>query len=111
MHRINTFRQRLLHCAASPDLAAQRALTVRLLPEGRPESEDESLVHAALATGPLPLDVLIDRIAEQLVQVEIARGGWLTDVGVWGPATFRRDVTRLVGRLDGRMVHIERTPG
>lgn len=80
---------------------------MRLLPGYRPRGKLERRLAAALSDGPLPLDTLVDRVVERLVRAEAARGGWVSDVGIWGPQAFGQRVVRAIKGLDGSMLVVE----
>jgi hypothetical protein len=82
-------------------------LVVHLQPSRAPLNEVERCVYATLARGPQPLDTLVDCVAEQLLRTQIARGGWISDIGVWGTALWRSEALRVILALDGSMLLFE----
>lgn len=80
---------------------------VRLLPHYRPRDEIEQHLQAVLVNGPLPLRVVRDRVVERIMRDEIAHGGWVDDIGLWGWRLYRSDVDRTIRKLDGLMLTIE----
>ncbi len=80
---------------------------VRLLPGHQPRGEVERHLCAVLAKGPLPLDAVLDEVADRLLHVEVSRGGWAVDIGVLGSDMYRPRAARKVRALDGLMLRIE----
>jgi hypothetical protein len=105
--------------AMSREATEPRVPTVRLRESQPPvhaepvhdENEGERYLYAALADGPMPLAALIDQVAEQLQRDENARGGWISDIGIWGPATYRSQVADLIRSLDGSTLIVEPSVG
>jgi hypothetical protein len=85
----------------------QDALVVRLLPGWLPNDEVERHLYAALLVGPLPFRNLVDRVSERLFREEVAQGGWVAEIGVWGPGIYNTEVTRVVRMLEGSGLVIE----
>jgi hypothetical protein len=72
---------------------------VRLLdaPRRSPSHLAERRAVALLRrTGPLPLRILLDRVAHDLYCDELGRGGWAADIGCIGTSVFRVDAARVV---------------
>lgn len=70
---------------------------------GRAGDDYEALARRILRETPtIRFDVLIERVAEEALAEELHRGGWASDVALWGPALFRREATAAVRRMVGR---------
>jgi hypothetical protein len=84
---------------------------VRLLEQPRrpPDSVAERQVVAWLSReGPLPLARLVERVARELYDDELRRGGWASDIGIAGNALFRADAELTLQRASGVLWSIER---
>ena len=44
-------------------------------------------------------DAFERKLAERLLQAEIANWGWLLDLGFWGPAPYRKEAKRIASEL------------
>jgi hypothetical protein len=85
-----------------------RGATVAWAQAGRrPHGDVEDCLYAALARGPLPLDGLIDRLAERLFQID-SRHASESDIGFLGPSLYRAAAAELVWSLDGLTLRIDR---
>jgi hypothetical protein len=85
----------LLGTPAEPLPAIQRL--------GRAGDDYEAIARRILrATPTIRFDVLIEQVAEEALAEELHRGGWASDVALWGPALFRREATAAVRRMVGR---------
>ncbi len=72
-----------------------------------PANQIESWLAQELAgSGGRPLGQVVEAVAERWLRDEIGRGGWVTDVGIWGPSIMVRDVAQALRRLDGDFVLI-----
>ncbi len=80
---------------------------VRLLPGHQPSGEVEHHLCAVLARGPLPLDALVDEVADRLLRAEVNWGGWAADIGVLGPDAYRTQAASVVRALNGLMLCID----
>lgn len=89
------------------DVADKDVRHVRLLPNRSARDDLERQLHDLLASGPMPLGALVDRVVERIVRGEIARGGWANDVGVWGPSLYHAYVCDLVRSLDGSLLVVD----
>ena len=68
----------------------------------RPNRRYEDLVLSELKmTGPLSLDTLVERVAEDAMHVDRRAYGEI-DVAFWGPAFYRNEITQVVRRMVGR---------
>lgn len=90
-----------------PGDAARRGVVVRLLPGHQPRSKIERHLRAVLANGPMPLDTLIDEVAEWLLLLDLRGGGWAADIGMLGPTMYRSEASATISSLNGLMVEIE----
>jgi len=68
---------------------------------------ERSIAETLAATGPLPRQTLVGRVPLVLYRDELARGGWLGDVGILGEAVFAPDVTRALEAARGVLWEIE----
>lgn len=80
---------------------------VWLVPGYQPLGEVERHIYAILSNGPMPLDTLVDEVAERLLHTEVERGGWAADIGIVGSCVYRPQVTDMVTALNGLMLRIE----
>src|SRR5437870_1582201 len=53
------------------------------------------------------LAALVDWVADEMMRAEQIRGGWVSDIGVWGPALFRREAIDTIRRMLGRTLVLE----
>lgn len=68
----------------------------------------EALVQLVLhEAGALDLSSLVDRVAAEAMRAEGVRGGWVTDIALWGPSLYRREATLAVRRMIGRSLALE----
>ncbi len=73
-----------------------------------PTTQVERQVLAALARkGPLGVEALVHRIANDLYRDELRHGGWAAEIGFMGSALFRSDVRRAVEDATGILWTIE----
>jgi hypothetical protein len=78
-------------------------------PQRPPDTVAERQVVAWLSReGPLPLARLVERVARELYDDELRRGGWASDIGVAGSALFRADAERTLESASGILWAIER---
>lgn len=80
---------------------------VSLLPGYQPHGQIQRHLYAALANGPLPLDILVDQVAERLLHRELRRGGWAVDIGVLGSDAYKPEIVNMVRALNGLTLRIE----
>ena len=60
------------------------------------DATEELIVKAAGGRESVALDWLEELVADSLYRQELRRGGWVVDVGVWGPAVFRREARNIL---------------
>jgi hypothetical protein len=74
----------------------------------RASSGYEALIlrHLRQDTG-AGLAAIVDRVVEEVVREEQARGAWNVDIGVWGHGIVRRDVLATVQGMLGRSLALE----
>jgi hypothetical protein len=56
--------------------------------------------------GSIPFHVLVNRVAVELYQKELAEGGWLLDLAVTGSRLFVPDVRKEIEAGNGRLWQI-----
>ena len=56
--------------------------------------------------GSCKLDVLVGRLAEEMYQEELSLGGWVVDIGFWGPCLFHRDALRTILDMNNSCIAI-----
>jgi hypothetical protein len=84
---------------------------VWLNPFEQPVSPLEQTVFVLLAGGPLPLDDLVERLAETNVYREWHRGVWTLEIGAQALPVVRIAAKAALRRLDGGMIAIATAPG
>ncbi len=94
---------------ASPTAAdpSCRMPAVSLLPGYQPHGEIQHHLYAALGNGPVPLDLLVERVSERLFHEELRRGGWAADIGVLGSGMYKSEIVDMVRALNGLTLRIE----
>jgi hypothetical protein len=83
---------------------------VKLLP--LPEEPDTAVERLAVAMlrreNAIPFRSLVNRIAGELYQNEIAHGGWVVDLGVIGGTLFVPEVSQKIHAGNGKFWQIEK---
>lgn len=49
---------------------------------------------------------LEEQVAEALYHEALRRGGWSLDIGVWGPAAYRKEASRIVADIQPEFGHL-----
>jgi hypothetical protein len=72
--------------------------------------EDEAYAQLVLAAlrekGPLPLEPLIEYVAQQAMQADRRAAGEI-DIGLWGSQVYRTKIAEVVRRMVGRSLALE----
>ena len=93
--------QRRESCHAEP------VAMIRLSGRWPPANQIESWLAEQLAgSAGKPLHQVVEAVAERWLRDEIRQGGWVTDIGVWGPSMMGRELAQALRRLDGDFVLI-----
>jgi hypothetical protein len=50
---------------------------------------------------------ILEAVVDEALRDEQIRGGWVCDIGVWGPSLIRRDVMATFGSMLGRSLILE----
>lgn len=70
-------------------------------------SYDELVIQELRVNGSLSLAALVERVAEAAMLQEQRRGAWVTDIGLWGPALYRREALATVRGMLGHSLALE----
>lgn len=103
--------------SGAPDGSSSRASVplVRLLDGPRRPAAtpvERLAVRALERDGVLPYPTLVLRVADDLYREELRRGGWNSDIGVWGSRLFVPEVERELGTSAGLLrTTAARAPG
>lgn len=69
----------------------------------------EERILAALRQGNGDLAAIIERVAEDALRADQARGAWVADVGVWGRDLYHREVLAAFQHMLGRSLVLQIT--
>lgn len=53
------------------------------------------------------LERVVELVADEAMRQESASGAWASDVAIWGPALFRREVVAAMSRMFGTTLIVE----
>ncbi len=70
-------------------------------------SYEELVLTLLRQRGSLTLTQIVERVAEQAMQDDQCHGAWMSDVMIWGPTLYRREVRAAVRRMLGRSLVLE----
>ncbi len=73
-------------------------------------SYEERVLDLLHQRGSLNLTEIVERVAEQAMQDDQCHGAWMSDVMIWGPTLYRREVRAAVLRMLGRSLVLEGDP-
>ncbi len=59
----------------------------------------------------IPLDRLIRRVADEAMRADQAAGGWVADIGVWGPAYYQQQALKTVVGMLGTSLALQGEEG
>ncbi len=96
---MNLWKRLLTHiCGTHPGCPKDCPL-VRFTGDSPRDTTEELIVDAAGGREAVALDWLEERVADSLYRRELLRGGWVVDVGVWGPGVFRQEAGRILSEM------------
>jgi len=85
-----------------------RKATPRLKDAGQARTDIERLVCWLLETEePCIVSEMVQRIANEMYYDELKHGGWVADIGIFGPSLFRRDALAVVDAMKDRCLSVE----
>lgn len=68
---------------------------------------EELTLHVLKERGPLPLDVLVESIADEAMLRDQLGGGRDLDMGLWGQSLYRQEARKTVRQMLGRSLVLE----
>lgn len=82
--------------------------TLKLRDAGRARSDNERLICRILRTeGPFTVSELVPRVAQQMYDNALEHGGWIADIGLFGPRLFERDALAALQEMDERCISLK----
>ena len=79
-----------------------------LLWPAEPESYSyEERILIALHQGKGDVAAIIERVAEDALRADQARGAWVVDVGIWGQDLYRREALAAFQQMLGRSLVLQ----
>ena len=82
-------------------------------PPGRPIATpiERLTVSSLRREGVIPLQLLVERVADELYHEELRKGAWVLDIGLFGSKLFVPDVIGEIEARNGTLWQIEKPGG